>query len=100
MTDPAPGRPRLAELDRLPTPELRTMAFAQAERRHDLGFFWDLVRHLPASADVASEDGSAGNIGGSISETVELVRELTGRDLGDHEPLLRARYIDYLTTAG
>jgi hypothetical protein len=89
-----------AELAELPTEELRHRAFQLAERRRDLGFFWDLVRHLPASADVASEDGSAGEITGSIAEAVSFVRELLGKDLGDAEPLLRARYIGYLSEHG
>lgn len=90
------GTPSVEELDRLPTEELRHKAFELAERKHDVGFFWEIVRHLPPSGDIAAEDASAGHIGGSISETIELVRELFGRDLGDAEPLLRARFIDYI----
>jgi len=94
MTDPTGG-----ELDALSTEELRHRAFEVAEKRHDVRFFWDLVRHLPAAADVATEDGSAGNITGSIAETVGAVRELfrSRQDYGDAEPLLRARFIDYLS---
>lgn len=90
------GTPSVEELDALSTEELRRRAFELAERRHDVGFFWELVRHLPPSGDLASEDASAGHIGGSISETIELVRELFGRGLGDAEPLIRARFIDYI----
>lgn len=89
-----------ADLDELSTGELRTRAFRVAERQRDFGFFWDLVRHVPASADLASEDASAGNIAGSIAELIEWVNQLLGRDLGDAEPLLRARYIDYLRRHG
>ena len=32
----------------------------------------------------------------SISELVELVRELMGKDLGKAEPILRTRFIEYL----
>lgn len=96
MTEP----PTRAQLDALSTDELRHRAFEVAEQRRDVGFFWDLVRHLPASADVATEDGSAGNITGSIAETVGAVRELFRghSDYGDAEPLLRARFIEYLTS--
>lgn len=88
------------DLDALSTEELRHRAFELAEHRHDVRFFWDLVRHLPAAVDVATEDGSAGNITASITETVEMVRGLFGKgeDYGAVEPLLRARYLDYLTT--
>ena len=88
-------------LDALPTEELRHRAFELAERRRDFGFFWDLVRHLPSAGDVASEDASAGNITGSIVETVQLVRELFGKggNYAEVEPLLRARFLDYLRAA-
>jgi hypothetical protein len=84
------------ELEQLSTEELRKRAFHKAERHADIGFFWDLVRHLPSSTDLAGEDGSLGSVGDSIKEVIELVRELMGKDLGDSEPLLRARFIEYL----
>ena len=89
-----------SELDALSTEELRHRAFQLAESRHDVRFFWDLIRHLPASADVATEDGSAGNITGSITETLEIVRELFGKgqEYGGVEPLFRARFLDYLSS--
>ena len=88
--------PSVEDLDGLPTEELRRRAFERAEHRHDAGFFWDLLRHLPPTESVAAEDGSAGNISGGIAELVEAVRELLGGDLGDVEPLVRARFIDYI----
>lgn len=84
------------DLQALSTDELRQQAFAKAERAHDVGFFWDLVKHLRASRSIASEDGSGGGLTGTLSELVHLVRELGGHDLGDDEPLLRARFLDYL----
>jgi len=34
-----------------------------------------------------------------VSEAVEVVREMLGKDLGEvDEPLLRARFLDYLRT--
>jgi hypothetical protein len=88
--------PSVEELDRLSTEELRQRAFDRAESKRDVAFFWDLVRHLPPAENVATEDGSAGNITGGIAEAVEAVRELFGADLGPTEPLVRARFIDYL----
>ena len=88
--------PSVDELDQLSTEELRRRAFARAERHRDIGFFWDLLKHLRASGDLASEDASAGNITGGVAEVVEAVRELMGRGLGEQEPLIRARFIDYL----
>jgi hypothetical protein len=84
------------ELDALPTEQLRERAFAQARHRHDLGFFLDLFRHLPG-ADTYDEggDGSLGLQAG-VDEAVALWRELRGHGYGDEEPLIRARFIDYL----
>lgn len=86
-----------ADLDALKTDELRQRAFDKAEHAKDVGFFWDLIKHMHATHAIAGEDGSSGAITGSISETIHLVRELMGKvPLGDDEPLLRARFLDYL----
>ena len=84
------------DLDALTTDELRQQAFDKARTAHDVGFFWDVVKHLRASQSFATEDGSGGGLTGTISEAVEIVRELMGKDLGDDEPLLRAKFLDYL----
>lgn len=81
----------------LSTEELRNRAFDKAKDAHDLGFFWDLIKHLRASRALAAEDGSGGGLTGSITELVELGRELAGHDLGEDEPLVRARFVDYLS---
>lgn len=88
--------PTAEELDELPTAELRDRAFARAREAHDLRFFWDLVKHLPAAAALSGEEASTGEITGSLSEVMELGHEWTGSDLGDQEPLVRARFITYL----
>ena len=85
------------QLETLTTEQLRQRAFEKAESAKDVGFFWDLVKHMRASSAIAGEDGSSGAITGSITELVHLVRELMGRaPFGDDEPLLRARFLDYL----
>ena len=77
--------------------ELRHAAFDKARDRHDIGFFWDLVKHLRASASFAADDGSLGGIGASINDAVEIVRELMGKDLDEDErALLTAKFEDYL----
>ena len=91
--------PSVEELDALPTDELRQRAFDLAESKRDVAFFWDIVKHMRASQDIAAEDASSGNITGSIAEAIDAIRELTSGDLADEmEPLLRARFIDYLRT--
>jgi hypothetical protein len=92
--------PSVAELDALSTEELRHRAFDRAEHRRDVGFFWDLLRHLPPTEGMAAEDGSSGHITGGIAEAVQAARELLGGDLGEVEPLVRARFIDYLRQPG
>ena len=76
--------------------ELRRAAFDKARDNRDIGFFWDLVKHLRSSANFANDDGSMGGIGAGITEAIEMVREMMGKDLGDDEPLLRAKLEDYL----
>lgn len=90
------GQPTIEELDALPTEELRRRAFDLAESKKDIGFFWDLMRHLPPSDDIAAEDASAGNITGSLAELAEMVRQMAGNGFGEYEPMIRARLIDYI----
>ncbi|NJC69203.1 hypothetical protein HC031_05645 [Planosporangium thailandense] len=87
---------RLAELESLPTEELRKRAFARAAERHDVGFFWSVLQHLPHADDTEELDGSLGAVGASVDDLVALFRELTGHEYGEAEPLLRAAFIDYL----
>ena len=84
------------QLHELPTEELRSRAFALAEKRHDLRFFWDLAKHLPASDDLANDDSFSGP-GTTIADFLELWRELRGKGVVVDDPLLRAHFIDYLS---
>ena len=87
----------MTDLDTLSTDDLRRRAFEKAEAAKDRAFFWDLVKHMRGAQAIAAEDGSSGGITGSISEAVHVVRELLGKEpLGEDEPLLRARFLDYL----
>lgn len=90
---------RLGELESLSTEELRARAFALARRRHDLGFFWQLFRHLPHADDAEAVDGSTGSFGASVDDAVALWREWTQHEYGEQEPLVRAAFVDYLLTA-
>ena len=84
-----------AELDALDTETLRSRAFDLARHRHDFHFFWDLAKHVPSAVEAATNDGFTAP-GASISDLIELFRELRGEHLGDTEPMLRAYFIDYL----
>ena len=85
-----------AELDALPTEELRERAFAKAREHRDISFFWSVFKHLPDSDEAASLDGAPNSVGPTVDEAVALWRELTGHGYGEQEPLLRAAFIDYL----
>lgn len=92
MTDHRPD-----DLETLSTDELRSKAFRKAEHAHDARFFWDVATHLRGARAIAGEDGSSGAITGSIAEGITIVREMLGKaPLGEDEPLLRARFLDYL----
>jgi hypothetical protein len=87
-----------AELDALPTEELRERAFAKARTHRDVGFFWSVFKHLPDSDEASGLDGAPNSVGPTVDEFVALWRELTGHGDGyaEQEPLLRAAFIDYL----
>jgi hypothetical protein len=89
MGDPV----NLTELDALPTEELREKAFDRARSRGDVGFFWSLYRHLPASE--SGDDGSFG-LQSTVDDAIAVWKESTGHGYGDREPLIRAALIDYL----
>lgn len=88
--------PEFAALDALSTEELRERAFHVARTHLDVGFFWDVVRHLPDAETAASLDGAFNTVGPTVDEWFALFREFEGHDFGDDEPLLRAKFIDYL----
>jgi hypothetical protein len=89
----------LAELDALPTEELRTRAFALARGRRDIKFFWDLFTHVTLSDD-ETQDGWIGSLDATIDDAVALWREATGHRYGENEPLVRAAFIDYIINHG
>lgn len=102
MSSVAPGHSAdFAELDAMSTEELRERAFDLARDRRDMGFFWSVLRHLPAAEDTESLDASLGAYGASVDDAVAMWRELSGQGgYGDVEPLLRAKFIDYLLKRG
>lgn len=85
-----------AELEKLSTEELRERAFSKARKQLDVGFFWDLFHHLPTSPE--TEERELADLGAAIDDSVQLWREFTGHKYGDSEPLIRAKFIDYLNT--
>jgi hypothetical protein len=85
------------QLETLSTDELRHRAFAKAEHNHDIGFFWDLIKHLPEGESLSADDGSLGGLSEGLSGAIALATHRLGEHESALEPLLRARYIDYLS---
>jgi hypothetical protein len=101
VSDTGAERPTIEQLDALPTDELKDRALAVARRRGDVAFLWELVKHLPSSAEFAGEDGATTGIATTFNDVLAVVEELFGHrtgDVGEMEPLLRARFIDYIST--
>ena len=85
-----------AALDALSTEELRERAFALARERHDVKFFWSVLRHLPHADDAEGLDGSRGAKGAAVGDPRPRRGGLNGPGEAEREPLLRAAFIDYL----
>jgi hypothetical protein len=84
------------DLDKLSTDQLSEKAFARARERRDIGFFWDLFTHLPTAPE--TEERELADLGAAIEDSVQLWREMTKHRYGDNEPMIRAKFVDYLTT--
>jgi hypothetical protein len=83
-------------LEEQQVPTLRDWALHLARERHDVGFLWGLIKHLPDTED-ANTDWAAYDPIDAVRELVHLVRhfreEAASPEVAD---LLRARYVDYL----
>ena len=88
--------PEFAALDALSTEELRERAFHIAREHLDVRFFWSVLRHLPDAEAAGGLEPDLSATGGYIDQAVALFREAEGHDFGESEPLLRAKFIDYL----
>jgi hypothetical protein len=81
----------ISDYDDVPSSELHDRAFALAEKRHDIGFFWRLLKAIPEAEAVS----------GSPEETTTDVWHVSAwigdflapRELDD---ALRPIYVDYL----
>ena len=94
-TDPPAGDYR-AFLDAQDVPTLRDWSLDLARERRDVGFFWDLAKHLPATED-ANRDWAAYDPVDAIREIGHLVANFR-EEAADPEvaELLRVRYVEYL----
>jgi hypothetical protein len=80
-------------LDDLSTQELHDRAVRRAERHLDVGFFWSLLKLIPAAEAASGEQGEADyDIQSSKGLIIDALRSGDGQ-LGE---ALRPVFIDYL----
>jgi hypothetical protein len=96
MTTAAPTGDYRAFLEAQDVATLRDWALEVARERRDVGFYWDLVKHLPSTED-ANRDWAAYDPIDAIREIGHLVTHFR-EEAADPEvaDLLRIRYVDYL----
>ena len=81
------------ELEKLSSKELHDRAFSEAARHADVGFFWNLLKALPAAE-------AAIGAGDEAEQDVMTLRgrlnDLTQSGEGELAEALRPLYLDYL----
>ena len=81
------------ELEGLSSKELHDRAFSEAMRHVDVGFFWRLLRALPAAEAAIGEDEEAEQ---DVMTLRGRLNDLTHSGEGELADALRPLYIDYL----
>jgi hypothetical protein len=96
MTTDTPAGDYEAFLEAQDVPTLRDWSLELARKRRDVGFYWDLAKHL-RSTEEANLDWAAWDPIDAIREIGELVSNFR-EEAADPEvaELLRVRYIEYL----
>lgn len=85
------------ELEELSSKELHDRAFSHAVRHVDVGFFWDLLKALPAAEAAIGEEDEAEQ---DVMTLRGRLNDLTHSGEGELADALRPLYIDYLATRG
>ncbi len=82
------------ELEALSSKELHDLAFTQAKRHLDVGFFWGLLRALPAAEAAIGEEEEAEQ---DVMTLRGRLNDLTNSGEGELADALRPLYIEYLS---
>ena len=85
------------ELEALTSKELHDRAFSEAKRHVDVGFFWRLLRALPAAEAGIGEEEEAEQ---DVMTLRGRLNDLTNSGEGELADALRPIYIDYLEKRG
>ncbi len=81
------------DLDSLSSRELHDLAVRRALHRADVGFFWDLLRAIPAAETLEGDMHEAGEDLTKVSALLSDALTLGEGNLADE---LRPLYLDYL----
>ena len=81
------------ELEGLSSKELHDRAFSEAMRHVDVGFFWRLLKALPAAEAAIGEESEAEQ---DVMTLRGRLNDLTHSGEGELAEALRPLYIDYL----
>jgi hypothetical protein len=84
-------------LERLSSQELHDLAVRYARRHLDIGFFWQLMRLLPAAEAGAGELDEAE---ADVQSLAAHIDDVTDAGRGEVAELLRPFYLDYLRRHG
>jgi hypothetical protein len=81
------------DLDSLPSRELHDLAVKRALHHADVGFFWELLRAIPAAESLEGDMREAGEDATKVSSLLSDALTLHDGNLADE---LRPVYLDYL----
>lgn len=81
------------DLDALSSRELHDMAMRHALRHGDLRFLWELLRALPAAAEIEGDPEEARR---DLTQVSALIDDALGSGQGAEAEALRPLYLDYL----
>jgi hypothetical protein len=81
------------DLDSLSSQELADLATSRARHHADLGFFWELLRAIPAAETLEGDVREAGEDLTKVSSLLSDALTLREGNLADE---LRPLYLDYL----
>ena len=81
------------DLDALSSRELHDLAVHRALHHADVGFFWELLRSIPAAETL---EGDVREAGEDLTKVSSLLSDALTSGEGDLADALRPVYIDYL----
>ena len=81
------------ELETLSSKELHDRAFSEAKRHADVGFFWNLLKSIPAAEAAIGEEEEAEQ---DVMTLRGRLNDLTHSGEGELADALRPLYVEYL----